>query len=56
MTDKKTNLTIWDHLFEREEPASGKSIRDVVASMDSNLAQVANQAAAQMDGFLAAQR
>jgi ABC-type uncharacterized transport system auxiliary subunit len=50
--DKKTNRTIWDHHFERDEPSGGKSIRDVVASMDRNLAQVANQAAAEMEKFL----
>jgi ABC-type uncharacterized transport system auxiliary subunit len=56
LIDKKTNRTIWDHLFERDEPASGKSISDVVASMDRNLAQVASQAAAELDRFLAARR
>lgn len=56
MIDKKTNRTIWDHLFERNEPAPGKSIKDVVASMDRNLSQVVNQAAAEIDTFLAGRR
>jgi cholesterol transport system auxiliary component len=48
LIDKKSNRMIWDHVFEREEPSAGKSIPDVVASMDRNLAQVAGQAAAQV--------
>lgn len=53
LSDKKTNRTIWDHLFERDEPVSGKSIPDVVASMDRNLGQVASQAAASLDRVIA---
>ncbi len=37
LVDRKTNLTVWDRHFEREEPAGGKRIEDVVASMDRNL-------------------
>jgi len=55
MIDKKNSRVIWDHLFDRDEPASGKSIAEVVASMDRNLAQVANQAAAEIERFLAGQ-
>ncbi len=56
LIDKKTSSTIWDRLFERDEPVSGKSIRDVVASMDRNLSQVSNQAATEIDRFLAGRR
>jgi ABC-type uncharacterized transport system auxiliary subunit len=54
--DKKTNRTIWDHLFERDEPSSGQSIRDVVASMDRNLAQLTRQAAAEIERVLTGPR
>ena len=54
LIDKKTNRSVWDRPFEREEPASGKNINDVVASMDRNLQQVATAAAAEIDKFLAA--
>ena len=53
LIDKKTNRTVWDHPFEREEPANGKNIKDVVGSMDRNLQQLASEAAAEIDKFLA---
>ncbi|MGA3074091.1 MAG: ABC-type transport auxiliary lipoprotein family protein [Bryobacteraceae bacterium] len=53
LIDTKTNRSVWDHPFEREEPASGKTIEDVVQSMDRNLQQVVNAAAAEIDRFLA---
>jgi ABC-type uncharacterized transport system auxiliary subunit len=53
LIDTKTNRSVWDHHFEREEPASGKTIEDVVESMDRNLQQVVNAAAAEIDRFLA---
>jgi len=56
LVDRRTNRDVWDHLFERAEPASGKSIKDVVESMDRNLQQVASEAAAEIDKFLAAPR
>jgi ABC-type uncharacterized transport system auxiliary subunit len=56
LVDKKTNRSVWDRLFEREEPVSRKSIKDVVESMDRNLQQVVSGAAAEIDKFLAAAR
>jgi len=56
LIDKKTNRSVWDHRFERVEPASGKDIRDVVESMDRNLQQVVTEAAAEIDRFLSSQR
>ena len=53
LIDEKTNRTVWDGRSERQEPASGKNIKDVVASMDRNLQQVASEAAAEIDKFLA---
>ena|SRR5579871_89066 len=52
LIDKKTSRVVWDHLFEHDEPA-GKSMDEVVASMDRNLGQVAGQAAAGVGQFLA---
>jgi ABC-type uncharacterized transport system auxiliary subunit len=54
LIDAKTNRSVWDHHFEREEPANGKTIEDVVGSMDRNLQQVVNAAAAEIGRFLAA--
>jgi ABC-type uncharacterized transport system auxiliary subunit len=56
LVDRKTNRDVWDHLFEHAEPASGKSIKEVVESMDRNLHQVVSEAAAEIDKFLAAPR
>ena len=56
LVDRKTNRDIWDHLFERVEPAAGKSIKEVVESMDRNLQQVVSGAAAEIDKFMAAPR
>jgi ABC-type uncharacterized transport system auxiliary subunit len=56
MVDKRTNRIIWDHLFERDEPVSGKSIKEVVASMDRNLARIASQAAAEIERFFAGRK
>jgi len=56
LVDKKTNRSVWDHHCERQEPASGKTIKDVVQSMDRNLQQVVSESAAKIDRFLASSR
>jgi len=48
LVDEKTGRTVWDHAFEHEEPAGGKEIADVVASMERNLRQVTAEAAAEI--------
>jgi ABC-type uncharacterized transport system auxiliary subunit len=53
LIDRKTGHVVWDRLFERLEPASGKNIKDVVESMDRNLQQTTNAAAAEIASFLA---
>jgi ABC-type uncharacterized transport system auxiliary subunit len=55
LVDKKTNRSVWDRMFEREEPAGGREIQDVVHSMDGNLQQVVTGAAAEIGRFLAEQ-
>ena len=52
LIDGKTNRVVWDHRFNRDEPASGKSMNDVVASMDRNLHAVASEATAIIDQFV----
>lgn len=56
LVDEKTNLTVWEHLFQRQEPAHGKSIDDVVAAMDRALHQVSHEAATEVGTFLASAR
>ena len=54
LVDKKTNVNVWDHLTEREEPVTNKSVPDVVQSLDRNLQRVVSEAAAEIDKFLTA--
>jgi len=54
LVDRKTNRSVWDRLFERDEPASGKNMKEVVESMDRNLQQVVTAAAADIGRDLAA--
>ncbi len=54
LVDRKTSQTVWDHTMEREEPVSGKSVLDVVQSLDRNLQHVVDETAGEIDTFLAA--
>ena len=56
LVDKKTNHNVWDRLVEGEEPVSGKSVAEVVQSLDRNLRHVVSETAAEIDKFLAAGR
>lgn len=53
LVDRKTNQNVWDHMVEREEPVSGKSVGDVAQSFDRNLQHVVNETAGEIDKFLA---
>jgi ABC-type uncharacterized transport system auxiliary subunit len=54
LVDRKTNSNVWGHVTEREEPVSGKTVADVVQSLDRNLQHVIGETAAEIDQFLAA--
>jgi ABC-type uncharacterized transport system auxiliary subunit len=54
LVDRKTNQNVWDHTMEREEPVSGKSVVDVVQSLDRNLQHVVSETAGEIDKFLGA--
>ena len=54
LVNRKTNQNIWDHTVEREEPVAGKSVAEVVQSLDRNLQRVVDEAAAEIDKVLAA--
>jgi cholesterol transport system auxiliary component len=56
LVDRKTNRSVWDHLSEREEPVSGKTVADVVQSLDRNLQHVVSDAAAEIEKFVAVGR
>ena len=53
LVDRKTNRNVWDRLAEHEEPVSGKTVADVVQSLDRNLQRVVSETAVEVDKFLA---
>ena len=53
LVDRKTNRNVWDRLVEHEEPVNGKTVADVVHSLDRNLERVVSETAAEIDKFLA---
>lgn len=54
LIDRKNNQNIWDHTAEREEPVSGKTVVEVVQSLDRNLHAVVNEIAGEIDKVVAA--
>jgi ABC-type uncharacterized transport system auxiliary subunit len=54
LVDRKTNQNIWDHVLEREEPVNGKSVVEVVQSLDRNLQHVVSETVAEVDKVLSA--
>lgn len=52
LVDRKTGLVVWHHHYQRDEPVNGKTMKDVVASLDRNLRQVVTDAASGIGGFL----
>ena len=56
LVDRKTNQNIWDYTVAREEPVSGKSVPEVVQSLERNLQHVVTEIAGELDKFLSARR
>jgi ABC-type uncharacterized transport system auxiliary subunit len=56
LVDRKTNRNVWDQMVEREEPVSGKTVADVVHSLDRNLHGIVIETAMGIDKFLATRR
>lgn len=56
LVDRKTNQNVWDHIVEREEPVGGKSVVEVVQSLDRNLQHVVSETAGEIDKFLGLRR
>jgi ABC-type uncharacterized transport system auxiliary subunit len=56
LVDRKTNHNVWDRLVERQEPVGGKTVADVVQSLDRNLQHVVSETAVEIDKFLTAGR
>jgi len=56
LVELKTNQIVWDHMLERAEPVSGKTVVEVVQSLDRNLQQVVSETASEIDRFLTSGR
>jgi cholesterol transport system auxiliary component len=52
LIDLKTNRDVWDYLAERKEPVNGKTVKEVVESMDRNVQQVIGEVTAGIDRFV----
>ena len=53
LVERKTGRMVWEKQFQREEPVSGKDMKDVVRSLDHNLQQAVTDAAGGIASFLA---
>jgi ABC-type uncharacterized transport system auxiliary subunit len=56
LVNEKTRQVVWGDLVKREEPVRGKTIQDVVASLDRNLQAVVKETADGIGQFLEAHR
>ena len=54
LVDRRTNQNVWDRTVDREEPVGGKTVADVVQSLDRNLHNVVTETVAAIDKFLSA--
>jgi len=54
MHDTKTNGTVWTHVYNYDEPVSGKDVSSVVAALDRNVQRATNEVASSLDQYFAA--
>lgn len=52
LLDRKTGMVVWNRLYDRDEPVEGKTIQEVVRSLERSLQQVIANAASGIDAFL----
>ena len=55
LLNRKSGLVVWDHHYERDEPVDGKTMQEVVRSLEHNLRQVVGDAASGIEAFLSSQ-
>lgn len=53
LVDRKTGNVIWDRDYDRDAPVSGKTMNEVVRSMEHNLQQVIGDAASAIEAVAA---
>ena len=52
LLERKTGVVVWNRHYDRDEPVEGKTIHEVVLSLEHNLQQVVTDAASGIDAFL----
>src|SRR5712692_401715 len=52
LRDTKTGATVWTHLYNRDEPVSGKDVSAVVAALNRNVHRAAAEFAASLDQYV----
>src|SRR6516162_862248 len=55
LLDRKTGVVVWNRLYDRDEPVEGKTIHEVVLSLERNLQQVITEASTGINAFLSNQ-
>ena len=43
LRDTRTGVTVWTHLYNHDEPVSGKGVSEVVAALDRNVQRATNE-------------
>jgi ABC-type uncharacterized transport system auxiliary subunit len=54
LRDTKTGVTVWTHLYNHDEPVSGKKVSAVVAALDRNVQRATNEIAASLVQYFSA--
>lgn len=54
MHDAKTNGTVWTHVYNYDEPVTGKDVTSVVAALDRNVQRATSEVAAALDQYFSA--
>src|SRR6266436_5473234 len=51
LRDTKTGITVWTHLYNHDEPVSGKDVSAVVAALDRNVQRATNEFTASLTQY-----
>jgi len=52
LVERKNAMVVWERHYDRDEPVEGKSMKQVVASLEQNLKHVIGDAASGVESFL----
>ncbi len=52
LLERKTGAVVWEHDYNRDEPVAGKTMKEVVVSMEHNLKQVLGEGTQAIEAFL----